>query len=225
MFADDSSATDSTGVKSPGTKASMGDNETLILASSSPRRREVLEQIGVRFRVLAPDIDESLLPGEPPDQYVRRLAYEKANTVNLLPDIFGRYAVLGADTIVVCDGEVLGKPFDKADALRMLSKLSGREHVTMSAVCVCKAGRSKTLLSTTVVRFSVLSIKQIEAYWNSGEAEGRAGSYAVQGLAAMFIEHLSGSYSGVVGLPLQETARLLAQFSVATTLDRSAALE
>lgn len=225
MFTDNFSDPDPIGFKSPGTNASEGKNETLILASSSPRRRELLEQIGVRFWVLAPDIDESLSPGETPDQYVCRLAYEKANAVNMLPDVFGRYAVLGADTIVVCDGEVMGKPVDKADAVRMLSKLSGREHVTMSAVCVCKAGRSKTLLSTTVVRFAELSIKQIEAYWHSGEAEGRAGSYAVQGLAAMFIEHLSGSYSGVVGLPLQETAILLAQFSVATALDRSAALE
>jgi septum formation protein len=164
----------------------------LVLASSSPRRRELLDQIGVRYQVLVPDIDESPHPGESPEQYVCRLAHEKAEAVNALPDIRGRFVVLGADTIVVCDSEILGKPVDKADAVRMLGKLSGREHTTMSAVCVCKGDRSETLLSRTVVRFAHLSATQIEAYWDSGEAEGRAGSYAVQGLAAMFIEHLSG---------------------------------
>lgn len=198
---------------------------SLVLASSSPRRRELLDQIGVRYQVIVPDIDESIDPGESPEQYVRRLAREKAVAVNALPDVHGRFAVLGADTIVVCDDEVLGKPADKADAVRMLSKLSGREHITMSAVCVCKGERSETLLSTTTVRFAQLSDARIEAYWLSGEAQGRAGSYAVQGLAAIFIEHLSGSYSGVVGLPLRETARLLAEFSVPTALDRSVTVE
>jgi len=189
--------------------------QTLVLASSSPRRRELLTQIGVQFEVIVRSVDESLLSGESPTDYVCRLARAKAAAVAATES----RPVLGADTIVVVDDQVLGKPVDAKDAARMLSMLSGRRHQVMSAVCVMQGERQELRLSVSTVGFRPLSEADIAAYWASGEPEGKAGAYAVQGLGALFINYLEGSYSGVVGLPLYETAALLAAFSVATSLD------
>ncbi len=183
--------------------------DTIVLASASPRRRELLTQIGVPHVVLAVDLDESAQPGEAPAALARRLAREKA-VAGRMRDGGGR-AALGSDTIVVLDGEVYGKPRDAADARRMLGALSGRSHEVMSAVALALPGGGpvRDALSVTEVRMRALAPAEIDAYWASGEPEGKAGAYAIQGLGAVFIEHIRGSYSGVMGLPLYETASLL----------------
>jgi len=183
--------------------------DTIVLASASPRRRELLTQIGVPHVVLAVDIDESAQPGEAPSALARRLAREKAVAGRMRDG--GDRAALGSDTIVVLDGEVYGKPRDAADARRMLGALSGRSHEVMSAVALALPGGGpvRDALSVTEVRMRALAPAEIDAYWASGEPEGKAGAYAIQGLGAVFIEHIRGSYSGVMGLPLYETASLL----------------
>jgi len=199
--------------------------DSLILASASPRRRELLTQIGVSFEVVIHDIDERVIAGETPVHYVCRLASAKAAAVASDARVTPDRAVLGADTIVVVDEHILGKPQDEQDAHRMLSLLSGREHDVMSAVCVCRGEHSALELSRTKVKFKSLSKAEIAAYWRSGEPQGKAGAYAVQGMGALFIESLQGSYSGVVGLPIFETARLLSMFGITNALDRSALIE
>jgi septum formation protein len=180
----------------------------IALASASPRRRELLEQLGVAFEVVPADVDESIRPGESPESLVQRLARDKA-LAGLRRDGGGR-PVLGADTIVVADGEVFNKPADRADAMRMLMALGGREHQVMTAVAVATASDAvQEALSVTRVRMRPVTTTEAGAYWDSGEPAGKAGGYAIQGLGAMFIEHIAGSYSGVMGLPLYETARLL----------------
>lgn len=180
----------------------------IVLASASPRRRELLDQLGVAHEVVPADVDESAVPGEAPDALVVRLARAKA-LAGLQRDGGGR-AVLGADTIVVLQGEVFGKPRDRDDAVRMLIALGGREHQVMTAVAVATSGGELAeALSVTNVRMRPISVAEAGIYWDSGEPAGKAGAYAIQGLGAMFIEHVSGSYSGVMGLPLYETARLL----------------
>ncbi|MDO9521398.1 MAG: Maf family protein [Pseudohongiella sp.] len=198
--------------------------QTLVLASASPRRRELLEQIGVQFEVIVHDVDETRLSAEPAYDYVCRLAQAKAAAVESVEKEAAGRPVLGADTIVVVENQVLGKPRDAADAERMLKLLSGCEHRVISAVCVMQRERCGVRVSTTKVRFRVLSQQDIDAYWQSGEPLGKAGGYAVQGLGALFIDYLEGSYSGVVGLPLFETAELLREFSVPTALSSSARL-
>lgn len=187
----------------------------LHLASASPRRAELLRQIGVDFALLLPAIDESRRDDEAAELYVLRLALEKARAgVQMLPK--GETGlVLGADTVVVCNGEVLGKPADRQEALSMLSRLSGQTHKVMTAIAlVDDSGEEHSRLSVSQVRFRALSETEIEAYWQSGEPADKAGAYAIQGLAAIFIEHLEGSYSGVMGLPLYETAELLQLFAL-----------
>ena len=179
----------------------------LLLASASPRRSALLAQIGVAHRVAATDIDESALPQETPLALVRRLAHHKAlaglDQAQGLP-------VLGADTIVVCDDTVFGKPRDGAEAQAMLLALAGSEHQVYSAVTLLDAQqRAHHALSCSIVRMRAISAAEALAYWQSGEPQGKAGGYAIQGLAAVFIESLQGSYSGVMGLPLYETAGLL----------------
>ncbi|TFH74764.1 septum formation inhibitor Maf [Gammaproteobacteria bacterium LSUCC0112] len=197
----------------------------LVLASASPRRRELLTQIGVGFEIIVHDLDESLFPGESPVDYVCRLARAKALAVSQNDLAVKGRPVLGADTIVVIDDLVLGKPSDEHDAHRMLSLLSGREHEVMTAVCICQGEQSALELSRTYVTFKPMSAAEISSYWRSGEPQGKAGAYAVQGLGALFIESLHGSYSGVVGLPIYETARLLTAFGITTALDRSGLIE
>jgi septum formation protein len=178
----------------------------LCLASASPRRRELLAQIGVPHCLATADIDETPRPGESPRQYVQRMAREKALAVwkpqQALP-------VLAADTTVVLDGIVYGKPADRAEAIRTLGDLSGRTHEVLTAVALAHAGGLLQTVSVSAVRFRVIAEEEAARYWETGEPRDKAGGYAIQGLGAVFIESVAGSYSGVMGLPLYETAELL----------------
>ena len=186
----------------------------LYLASKSPRRAELLARLGVDFGVLDLDIPEQRLPGEPAEEYVRRVAREKAGagllTVMAVPDAI----VLGADTEVILDDEVFGKPRDAADAAAMLRRLSGRTHHAVTAVSLVSAGREAQAVSVSEVSFAELGEEEIATYLATGQAEGKAGAYGIQGAAERFVRHLSGSYSGVMGLPLHETSQLLKSFGV-----------
>ena len=184
----------------------------LFLASKSPRRRELLRQLGLEYSVLDVDVVEEPAPGEQPEEYVRRVAREKAGAAWLEVASVPKAVVLSADTEVVLDGMIFGKPVDEDDAVRQLLRLSGRTHLVHTALCALDAGQEHEAMSTTEVRFAGLTVRQIEAYVASGEAMGKAGAYGIQGRAAGFIEHISGSYTGVMGLPLFETARVLAHF-------------
>lgn len=181
----------------------------LCLASASPRRAVLLRQIGVEFFVRSADVDESRLSGEPIEDYVIRIAKAKADAVAkvLQPST----TVLAADTAIEIDGEVLGKPRDAQDAVRMLGLLSGRSHRVLSAVVVAVRAHRESMLACTRVRFKQLTPCEIESYAASTEPLDKAGAYAIQGRAAVFISEIHGSYSGVMGLPLYETAELLAR--------------
>lgn len=188
----------------------------LHLASQSPRRRELLARLGVDFGVVDVDVPEQRAPGEPPGDYVRRVAREKAGAGLLEVVAVPGALVLGADTEVVLDDEVFGKPRDGADAAAMLRRLSGRTHEVISAVSLVSAGREAQVVCISQVSFAPLDEREIAAYVASGEPMGRAGAYAIQGGAERFVRRLEGSYSGVMGLPLHETAALLHGFGVAT---------
>jgi len=186
----------------------------LYLASQSPRRRELLVQLGPAFGLLDVDVPEVRQPGEPPEAYVSRVAREKAGAGLLKVLANPSAVVLGADTEVVLDDEVFGKPADAADAARMLRRLSGRAHRCISTVWLVSAGREAHATCITEVRFEALTEARIDDYLACGEWQGKAGAYAIQGRAAAFVEHLSGSHSGVMGLPVHETARLLRGFGL-----------
>jgi len=186
----------------------------IYLASQSPRRRELLEQLGVAFDTVDADVHERRLPDESPQDYVVRVAREKAGAGLLALAARPEAVVLGADTDVVLDGEVLGKPNDAAHAAELLARLSGRTHEVISAVWLVSGRREEHRLSVTRVRFAPLSAADAAAYVATGEPFGKAGAYAVQGRAAAFIERIEGSYSGVMGLPLHETWQLLRNFGV-----------
>lgn len=186
----------------------------VYLASASPRRRELLACIGVDCEILPASVDESLRPEEDPRDYVRRLARTKAREAWRRRPPQRQAPVLAADTAVVVGGTVLGKPADQADASRMLEMLSGRVHDVYTAVAVISEHGDNVALSRTQVSFRVLSPAEIAAYWRSGEPADKAGAYAIQGLGAIFVRRIRGSYSGVVGLPLFETAELLATHRV-----------
>lgn len=179
----------------------------LYLASSSPRRREILDALGIGYEHGGVDLDESPKPGESVEAMVMRLAGEKALAVDVATA--ARLPVLGADTIVVQDGRVFGKPASRADALGMLSSLSGRSHRVLSAVALRLGDGLETALSDTEVRFRDISPDEARRYWQSGEPGDKAGAYAIQGLGGIFVESIRGSYSGVVGLPVFETVTLL----------------
>ena len=184
----------------------------LYLASQSPRRRELLDLIGQRYELVHVDVPELRGASETPEAYVNRVARDKARAgLAALHDASGA-VVLGADTEVVLDGEVFGKPRDAADAAAMLGRLSGRTHRVLSAVWCVSAGLEEQRFSVTEVSFAALTPAQIDAYLASGEWRGKAGAYAIQGRAAAFVPRLAGSYSGVMGLPLYETAELLRAF-------------
>lgn len=187
---------------------------TLYLASASPRRRELLEQIGVSFTTHVVPIDETPQPGEAPAAYVERLALAKAQAALGTLDDRHDAVVLGSDTAVVLDGRILGKPVDREDALATLAALSGREHQVLTAVALVSDARAEARVVASTVRFKALDRTQLEAYWATGEPRDKAGSYGIQGLAAVFVSQMQGSYSAVVGLPLCETAELLAQFAI-----------
>lgn len=186
----------------------------LYLASQSPRRRELLGRLGLEFGLIDLDIPEQRQPGEPAADYVRRVAREKAGA-GLLGVVANPSAVvLGADTEVVLDDEVFGKPRDAEGARAMLRRLSGRTHQVISAVSLVSPGREAQAVSVSEVSFAALDEGQIERYVASGEPMGKAGGYAIQGGAEVFVTRLAGSYSGVMGLPLHETARLLREFGL-----------
>ena len=189
----------------------MSLSPVLRLASASPRRRELLAQIGVPHTVAVADVDEATRPGEPVAQYVERLARAKAEGIwqqqRDLP-------VLGADTTVMLDGLSLGKPRDRAEALGMLAGLAGREHRVLTAVALVTAAGTRCLTSHSAVCMRASTAAERERYWETGEPRHKAGGYAIQGFGAVFIESLRGSYSGVMGLPLFETAQLLAAAGV-----------
>lgn len=183
----------------------------LYLASASPRRRELLKRLGLRFEVFPVDLDESVQADESGDEYVSRLAMQKAREAWAAFDN-ATVPVLAADTAVVVDTEIFGKPADQADAVRMLAALSGREHDVFTAVSAFDGVTAGSRLSRTRVRFRSISTAEMVRYWQSGEPAGKAGAYAIQGLGAVLIEEIRGSYSGVMGLPLFETAQLLTEF-------------
>jgi septum formation protein len=178
----------------------------IILASQSPRRRELLAQIGLAHEVRPADIDESVHPGEEPVPHCERLARDKAHTLALLhPDA----VVIGSDTIVVIDGAILGKPRDAADAVTMLERLSGREHTVYTAVAVAQGGRTLSAVEAVRVQFRTLSREQIDAYVNTGEPMDKAGAYGIQGFGATIVQRIDGDYFAVMGLPLGKLVELL----------------
>jgi len=187
----------------------------IILASQSPRRAELLRQIGIEFRTVPADVDERVLAGEGAADFIERVAITKAQTVHAAnPDT----PVLGADTAVVLGHRILGKPRDRADAIEMLMALSGQPHEVLTGVAVV-SDTSHYALNVSRVSFRRLSAAEAGAYWATGEPADKAGAYAIQGLAAAFIERIEGSYSGIMGLPLFETANLLKQVGVSGRLD------
>jgi len=186
---------------------------TIYLASSSPRRRELLEQIEVNFSLLAVEVDEQQFENESPIDYVQRVATEKAQAGWNSLTAGQHKPVLGSDTSVVLNGAALGKPKDDADARRMLQLLSGNEHQVMTAVSIVNGDDVLCELTISTVKFATLTEKDIDWYLSTQEGVDKAGGYAVQGLAALFIENITGSYSAIMGLPLRETGLLLAQLT------------
>ena len=183
----------------------------LCLASVSPRRRELLRQIGVEHVVSGADIDEAVRPGEGAADYVVRMACAKARAVQTRAP---QLPVLAADTTVVLDGLICAKPRDRADGIAMLGRLSGRTHQVLTAVALATVSGVASRLSTSEVRLRTVTPAECAAYWDTAEPHDKAGGYAIQGRGALFIEHLCGSYSGVMGLPLFETGELLAAAGV-----------
>lgn len=183
----------------------------IYLASASPRRQQLLRQLGVHFDVISSDVAEEPLALEPARGYVARLARAKARQGALFVRERGRpeRPVLAADTEVVLDGEILGKPRDRAHGLALLGRLSGRTHEVLTAVCLLHQDEMHEALSESRVTFAALSSAEIEEYWASGEPLDKAGGYAIQGRAAAFAARIEGSYTGIVGLPLFEVAQLL----------------
>ena len=183
-------------------------NFQLILASASPRRRELLTQAGYLFHVEAADVDESLRPGENPGAYVQRLAEEKARAILARhPD--ESVMVLGADTTVVCDGEILAKPEDGDDAMRMLRRLSGRIHEVLTGIAVATHNGVVTRVETTSVTFSAIPSAELDLYCSTAEPMDKAGAYGIQGYAARWIPRIDGDYFNVMGLPIARVVRLI----------------
>ncbi len=186
------------------------ENKKLLLASSSPRRRELLAALGLDFSVGGADVDETRLDDEPPGDMVLRLACEKARATA----VDANTVVIAADTAVVIGDQVFGKPRDEADALDMLAQLSARSHEVLTGVAVRDGEEIRSVLSATVVRFREIHPDEARAYWQSGEPGDKAGAYAIQGKGGVFVEEIKGSYSGVVGLPVFETVKLLEEAGI-----------
>lgn len=183
--------------------------DPVVLASSSPRRRQLLEMLRIPYRAIVPDVDESLLPGEAPDRYVERLAEAKARAV--VRQVPGEI-VIAADTTVVLDGDIFAKPEDPADAVRMLGRLQGRTHEVMTAVAVARDERLEHALDISLVTFRAATLELLTDYVSTGEPLDKAGAYAIQGLGALLIERVEGDLFGVMGLPLRLAIDLLARF-------------
>ena len=191
----------------------------LILASQSPRRKELLTQLGYRFVCSPADIDESVHANESPAQYVTRLAIEKAT--HIAKTVAPSDLVLGSDTSVVKNNHILGKPKDLSESIEMLSSLSGRTHQVLTAIAVAKGEAIESLLVETEVTFKVLTKTEMINYWQTNEPQDKAGSYGIQGIGGQFITQIKGSYSAVVGLPLYETAQLLTKMGLESPLSQS----
>ncbi len=196
----------------------------IYLASKSPRRRELLRQIGVEFELLllredptrGPEVSEAIIPGETPENYVARVTLEKANAAKhaMLVRHLPMRMILAADTTVTVDGLILGKPVDKADAKRMIRALSGRTHQVLTSVVLIHDEEIRQITQQSDVTFATLTEEEIEAYCSLKEPYDKAGGYGIQGMAAMFIQQISGSYSGIMGLPIHETSQLLRQAGI-----------
>jgi septum formation protein len=186
----------------------------LVLASGSPRRAALLRAAGVSFRVIVPSVDESLLPGEPGDRAAERLARAKALAVD-----GGGHPVLAADTLVLCDGHILGKPGNDEEARAMLAMLANREHEVVTGVCMVAGGDRRSALERTLVRFAALTPAQIATYVASGEPRDRAGAYHIDGRCSFFIEGVTGSSSNVAGLPMRAVHRLAVELGVTAALE------
>lgn len=184
----------------------------LILASGSPRRKLLLEQLAIIFEIQPPDVDESVVTGEAPEVYVTRLSKKKSQSVAEKHD--SGAVILAADTTVVLHGNILGKPESKEHGLQMLNELSGTRHEVLTGVSICCGSRSETFCVSTEVTFRHLGEKEIAWYWETGEPHDKAGSYGLQGAGAAFVKTLTGSYSNVIGLPLSETVLMLRDFSI-----------
>jgi septum formation protein len=208
---------------------SAADSVRLLLASRSPRRAELLDAMGLRYQVCAADVDESVLPGEAPADYVVRLALAKARAA-ACPGALA----LGADTSVVLDERILGKPADRTQGMEMLLALAGRRHTVVTGVAVCgpdlvadagggpgvRSGACRSVCVSTEVTFRDIDPWEAAAYWNTGEPADKAGGYGIQGIGGIFVESIRGSYSAVVGLPLAETERLLRDCGLDTWRER-----
>jgi septum formation protein len=192
----------------------------LVLASASPRRAALLAQLQLTFRVLPSELDETPHPGESADTLVKRLAVAKASTSALQTD--QRVPTLGADTVVVCDGMLLGKPQDRTDGLAMLARLSGRSHDVHTAVALVQRAQTAVRLTISRVYFRDISLREAQAYWASGEPLDKAGGYGIQGIGGIFVRRIEGSFSAIAGLPLAETEALLHTFGVDTWQYRGA---
>lgn len=186
--------------------------ERLLLASASPRRAELIGQLGIEYRIFRPEIDERVQAGEKPLDYVRRMSREKAGVARA--ELAGAKALLCADTIVLVDDKVLGKPEGREEANAMLGLLSGRSHSVITSVTIGNEERDVSFEVETIVTFRQLNKREMEQYWTTGEPRDKAGAYGIQGLGAVFVESIEGSYSNVVGLPLMETAQALEEFGI-----------
>lgn len=189
-------------------------NTSLILASQSPRRAELLSHIAFDFSVLHADIDERIRKNETPYEAVKRLAEEKALTVQQKYQLNSHSVILASDTVVVIDKHILGKPTDFDDFSTMMKRLSAREHQVMTAICALRERHCISEVVTTDVTFADMSDADIIRYWETNEPQDKAGGYGIQGIGGQFVEKINGSYSAVVGLPLVETRKLLAKFGV-----------
>lgn len=186
---------------------------TFVLASGSPRRQQLLQQLGVAFDIVSADIDESTQQGEAALAYVQRVAREKCLAVQSMAD-YSEKTILGADTSVVLDGTILGKPATKQDSVDMLMALSNRWHSVITAVCVVAPQREAQIVVTSQVEFISLTPDMCLEYWQTSEPKDKAGSYAIQGIGTRFVRQIQGSYSAIVGLPVAETAELLLDFDI-----------
>ncbi len=196
-------------------------NKQLVLASQSPRRKELLSQLGYQFICQPADIDETVLPDEPILDYVVRMAKEKAQVVaNTQTNTQINTIVLGSDTCVAKAGKILAKPIDLADCLTILNTLSADKHQVLTAIAVVEGGKVQCEVISTDVYFKALTTAEITAYWHTGEPQDKAGAYGIQGIGGQFVRRIEGSYSAVVGLPLYETAQLLAKFGLFSTVQQ-----
>lgn len=196
----------------------MNTNEPdVTLASQSPRRAELLQQMKINFDVISTDVDESLRQGETPKTYVARLAKEKSEAGLAQLSLTNR-PVIGADTIVYASDRTLTKPKDRNQAIEFLSVLSGSQHIVYTAVAISTHQKQGFALSESIVTFREISADEMELYWQSGEPKDKAGAYAIQGLGGIFVSRIEGSYSGIMGLPIAETYQLLREFNIKPTL-------